>query len=229
MPFELPPSTEVKLLHVNHRYEFHGEDRVLAVDLNFEREASNDQLDLLDPALRLALYCNRAATDGQASLPEVLKVLPNLRLPHLNGQKFKWHGTDKFKGYDFTLDYGLGDDFSNIDFENCAVGKWEFETKEGGSSVLRWQVSYAGIALTDEALTKLIRHEQKQCFIELKAPDKLVLVKGGKVKAKATAAGDDDQDDLLDEGYSDGSGDGDGSADTQDTPLAAMQRGTAAA
>lgn len=197
MPFALNEVTEVRLAHVNHRQEFHGEEKVLAVDLNFEWETSNEKLDLLDPALRTALYFNVAAVDGQEALPEMLQVLPNLRVPNLNGCKFKYRGNDKHKGYDFTLDYGLGDEQSNIEFPDCAAGKHEIEVKEGGSIVHRWQVSYAGERLTDDALVKLIRHEQKQAFITLKAPAVLVLVKGG--KAKAAAVADEAQEDLLDD------------------------------
>lgn len=216
MPFELSSVTEVKLLHVNHRKEFHGEEKVQAVDLNFEWETSNEKLDLLDPALRTALYFNAAANEGQEALPEVLAILPNLRLPHLNGGKFKYRGNDKFKGYDFELDFGLGDEESNVRFEDCAVGKYEVETKEGGTITLRWQVSYAGDRLTGPVMSKLIDHEQEKAFITLKAPATLVLVKGGKSKAPAAEAAD--EEDLL------SGGDGDEPQDDEDTPEKALER-----
>lgn len=197
MPFELQEVTRVRLLHVNHRKEFHGDEKVPAVDLNFEWEGSNEMLDRLDPSLRQALYFNSAAVEGQEALPEMLAILPNLRVPKLNGGKFKFGGNDKFKGYDFVLDYGLGDDESNVEFPDCAVGKYEFETKEGGTIVLRWQVSYAGERFAGEVVSKLIDHEQKNCFITLKAPAVLVLVKGGKTKPAAT--GDDTQGELTED------------------------------
>lgn len=227
MPFELQSVTEVKLLHVNHRKEFHGDEKVQAVDLNFEWETSNEALDLLDPALRQALYWNASAEAGQEALPEVLSVLPNLRIPHLNGGKFKYRGNDKHKGYDFALDYGLGGEDSNVDFPDCAVGKYEIEAKEGGSIVLRWQVSYAGERLTGPVMSKLIDHEQEKAFITLKAPAVLVLVKGGKAKPPAASA--DGEGDLLD-----GEGDGEPEDDTdpdadEDTPEKALQRATAGA
>ncbi len=206
MPFELTAVTEVKLLHVNHRKEFHGEERVQAVDLNFEWETSNEKLDLLDPALRTVLYHNAAAEEGQEALPEVLAILPNLRVPHLNAGKFKYRGNDKFKGYDFELDYGLGDGQSNVRFEDCAVGKYEIEAKEGGTIVLRWQVSYAGERLTGEVMSKLIAHEQEKAFITLKAPGLLVLIKGGKAAKTAPSA---DGEDLLGDGDDQGDGEGD--------------------
>jgi hypothetical protein len=196
MAFEITSVQEVRLLHVNHRKEFHGEEKVQAVDLNFEWETSNEALDLLDPTLRRMLYWNASADAGQEALPDVLAILPNLRCPHLNGGKFKYRGNDKHKGYDFALDYGLGDDESNVEFPDCAAGKYEIEAKEGGSIVLRWQVSYAGERLTGPVMSKLIDHEQEKAFITLKAPAVLVLVKGG--KTKAAAASIDAQEDLLD-------------------------------
>jgi hypothetical protein len=219
MPFELVETTQVKLLHVNHRKEFHGDDKVQAVDLNFEWETTNECLDLLDPALRTMLYFNAAAAEGQEGLPEVLSVLPNLRCPHLNGGKFKYRGGDKFKGYDFLLDFGLGGEASNVDFPDCAVGKHEIEAKENGFVVMRWQVSYAGDRLTGPVMSKLIDHEQENAFITLKAPVPLVLVKGG--KSKPAAAPSDEQENLIDDDSDDTGGE---DSDAEDTPEAAMQR-----
>lgn len=198
MPFELKEVTECRLLHVNHRKEFHGDEQVLAVDLNFEKEGGNELLDLLDEAIRTALYFNRAATSGQENLPEVLAVLPNLRLPQLNGQKFKWGDhSAKLKGYRFVLDYGLGDEQSNVEFADSSVGKFEFETKEGGTVVLRWQLSYAGDAITESTLFKLIDHEQKAAHVTLSAGPNLQLVKGGKTKTAPQPSEDDGQQSLT--------------------------------
>lgn len=219
--FELLTVTECALKHVNHRQEFHGEEKVLAVDLNFEKEGPNDLLDLIDPEIRLALYKNAAGNDGQVDLPGAIAILPNLRMPQLNGQKFKWHGNDKFKGYGFVLDYGLGDDKSNVAFTDAAVGKFWFETKEGGTVVLGWQVSYAGDGITDEILFKLIKHEQEKVHIQLNAPAVLQLVKGGKAKPAADGGGEQ-QEDLLDgEGDVEGDDDAPG-ADTPEGRLLAM-------
>jgi hypothetical protein len=219
MPFELVETTQVKLLHVNHRKEFHGDDKVQAVDLNFEWETTNDSLDLLDPALRQMLYFNAAALEGQEALPEVLTVLPNLRCAHLNGGKFKYRGNDKFKGYDFLLDFGLGDDQSNVDFPDCSVGKHEIEVKENGFVVMRWQVSYAGEKLTGPVMSKLIDHEQEAAFITLRAPVPLVLVKGGKLKTKVTSIDGEGNEETLFDSEAEEEVDEDA-----DTPEKAMQR-----
>jgi hypothetical protein len=180
--FELAAVTPCTLSHVNLRKEFHGEERVQAIDLNFLKEGSNELLDLIDPELRTMLYCNRAAIDGQIELPEHLQILPDLRAPKFNGQKFKYGGNDKYQGYTFIFDFGLGDAQSNIDFLNASAGKFSIEVKEGGTVAIGWQVSYSGDGLTDDAMTRLVRHEGEEVFIQLLAPSVLQLVKGGKAK-----------------------------------------------
>lgn len=201
-PFELTAVTEVLLTHINLRKEFHGEEKVQAIDLNFSIEGSNDLLDLVDPVLRDLHYFNRAEVAGQEKLPETIRVLPDLRAPKLNGQKFKYGGNDKYKGYGFEQDFGLGAEAgSNIFFTDASAGKFSYETKEGGTVKLDFQVSYSGDALTDDAMTRLVRAEGEKVFIKLLAPSVLTLVKGGKApKAAAEEEGDDAQGGLdLDE------------------------------
>lgn len=198
-PFELTAVTECLLSHVNLRKEFHGEERVQAIDLNFSIEGSNDLLDLVDPALRELHYFNRAEVVGQETLPDTIRILPDLRAPKLNGQKFKYGGNDKYKGYGFEQDFGLGAEAgSNIFFTDASAGKFSYETKEGGTVKLDFQVSYSGDALTDEAMTRLVRAEGEKVFIKLLAPSVLTLVKGGKAAKAAADDADDDSQAGLD-------------------------------
>jgi hypothetical protein len=139
---------------------------------------------------------------GQDRMPDTIRVLPDLRAPKLNGQKFKYGGNDKYKGYGFEQDFGLGAEAgSNIFFTNAAAGKFSYETKEGGTVKLEFQVSYSGDSLTDEAMTRLVRAEGEKVFIKLLAPSVLTLVKGGKTPKAAAGDGeeeDDGQGDLID-------------------------------
>jgi hypothetical protein len=219
MNFELKEVTEVLLSNINIRRELHGDEHVIAVDLSMTKEGGNELLNLIDPAIRTALYHNAAADKGQEALPEVLAVLPNLRLPKLSNQKFTWGGKDKYKGYRLILDYGLGPDQSNVDLDECTVGGFRFETKEGGTVVLSWLVQYAGELLTEEVRGRLTGLTQEKIHVQILAPAVLQLVKGGKSKAPA---GDGDGDDLLG-----GEGDEDPDAD-EDTPEKAMERAHAA-
>lgn len=203
-PFELTSVTELTLTHVNLRKEFHGEEKVQAIDLSFSIEGGNDLLDLVDPALREMHYFNRAEVVGQEVLPDTIRILPDLRAPKLNGQKFKYGGNDKYKGYGFEQDFGLGAEAgSNLFFTNAAAGKFAYETKEGGTVKLDFQVSYSGESLTDEAMTRLVRAEGEKVFIKLLAPSVLTLVKGGKAPKAADPDDNDDQQDLIGDGDED--------------------------
>lgn len=213
--FELANVTEVTLSHVNLRKEFHGEEKVQAIDLSFQKEGGNELLDLIDPELRQMLYFNRTARDGQIELPEHMQILPDLRAPKLNGQKFKYGGNDKYKGYGFIFDFGIGGE-SNIEFTNASAGKFSLEAKEGGTVVIGWQVSYSGDGLTDDAMTRLVRHEGETVFIQLLAPAVLQLVKGGKAKA-AEAESEDGQGEIEEL-----------ETEFDDSPEAAFERSVAA-
>ena len=192
--FELTSVTECTCDHVNIREENHGEEKVLAVDLAFSKEGGNELLDLFDQEIRTTLYCNRAAEAGQEKLPEFLAVLPNLRLPALP-ERLGWGGTDKHGGYRMQVDYGLGDERSNVDLTDCAVGKRWIECKEGGTVTIGWRVSYAGEALQDVMTRgKLAGLKGQKAFITLNAPAVLQVIKGGKsVKAQTRAADPEDE------------------------------------
>lgn len=215
MNFELKAVTAVKLVHVNVRRELHGEDHVPAMDLSMRLEGSNELLDLLDPALRTSLYYNAAAKAGQESLPEVLAHLPNLRLAKLNAQKFSWAKGERHKGYRLLLDYGLGDDISNEDLDDCTVTGWRFETKEGGTVVLEWVVQYAGEKLTADCRGKLTGLTDELIHIQLFSPETPQIAKGKEKPAAAPdGAGDDNTGSLL----------GDGEDGNPVDPLEAMKK-----
>lgn len=182
--FQLPHVTECSCSHVNIREENHGDEKVLAVDLAFWVEGSNELLDLLHPDLRTTLYCNRAANEGQVEVPELLAVLPNLRV-HGVPERMRFGGDDKHGGYRMAVDYGLGDERSNIDLTACVVGKKWLEPKEGGTVKIGWRVSYAGEALQDVMTRgKLAGLKGQKAFIQLFPPATLQVIKGGKGKGK---------------------------------------------
>jgi hypothetical protein len=176
----LPATTECTCSHVSIRDENHGDEKVLAVDLQFWLEGPNDLLDLFHPELRRGLYCNKAADSGQVEVDEAIAVLPNLRTPGLP-EKLRFGGDDKHAGYRLIADYGLGDEKANIDLTECSVGKKWIEAKEGGTVRIGWRVSYAGEALNDVMTRgKLTGLMGQKAFIQLHAPATLQLVKGGK-------------------------------------------------
>lgn len=197
-PFVFDQITEVTLSHINIRREFHGDEHVHAVDLSMRLEASNNVLDKVEPKLREALYCNRAATAGQELLPEVMAVLPNLRFPRLNNQKFVYGKGDRLKGYSLTIDYGLGPEQSNVDLDGCTVTSLRFEVKEGGTVVLEWTVQYAGDKLDSDVRGLLTGLTGENIHIRL-LPEPGMQVVRGKEKAAPAATGDgmDEGEDMF--------------------------------
>lgn len=219
--FEFPQVTEVQLVHVNCRRELHGDEHVPAMDLSLRKEGSNELLDKLDPALRQALYYNAAATAGQEGLPEVLAVLPNLRVQKLNGQKFSWAKGERHKGYRFVLDYGLGDEESNIELDGCTVTNWRIETKEGGTVVLEWVVQYSGEKLTSDVRGKLTGLTDEPIYVQLFAPEVPQISRGKSTPPADPEGGGDGGADLLGGQGGEGSG---GTDDDVDNPEKALQR-----
>lgn len=197
--FELTSLTECKCNHVNIREENHGDEKVLAVDLSFSKEGGNELLDLFGPEWRTGLYWNRDAASGQEPLPEMLAVLPNLRMPGLP-ERMHVGGQDKHGDYRLIVDHGLGD--RNLDLTECVVGKKWVECKEGGTVTIGWRVSYAGEALQDVTTRGvLVGMKGQSAFIQLNAPAVLKVIKGGKHKAKVST---DDPQQTIEDGGGDG-------------------------
>ena len=98
-------------------------------------------------------------------------TLPNLRFPRLNGGKFALDDKkNKLAGYELFIEYGLGDERSNMVFDCCKVVKRVIETKEGGTVHLTWQVQYSGDRLDQETCGKLALLEQDLIAIRLIPP-----------------------------------------------------------
>lgn len=160
--FEFPSLIAVQLLNVNTRKELHGEEHVQAVDLSFKADFPNTILDdIFAPGLRDAMYFNAAADSGQVDLEGVDSTLPNLRFSKLNGQRFTWGGKDKLVGYTLRLEFGLGDDESNIELELCKVS--------GRVSVF-WKVQNASERLDMETCGKLVLLGGEEVTMSLTAP-----------------------------------------------------------
>lgn len=169
--FEFLTPIAVQMLNVNTRKELHGEEHVQAVDLSFKADFPNTILnDIFYPGLREALYFNAAADSGQVDLEGVDSTLPNLRFSKLNGQRFTWGGKDKLVGYVLRLEFGLGDDESNIELELCKVSARAVETKEGGTCTVFWKVQNASDRLDMETCGKLVLLGGEEVTMSLRAP-----------------------------------------------------------
>lgn len=170
--FEFREPTVVHLGNVNARKEIHGEDLVQAIDLSCKIDLTSSCLDdMFAPGLRKALYFNAAADAGQDDLNDIEASMPNLRFPKLNGQKFNFGGKDKLTGYILNMEYGLGDEISNIELELCKVYGRAFEIKEGGTVTVHFKVSNASNRLDKDTCGKLVLLGGVEVTMSLRAPD----------------------------------------------------------
>lgn len=236
MPFELQTVTEVTFTNANTRPEFHGEEHVRAVDITMRLKGENTLLDLIEKGLREHHFCNHSLQAGQEPLPEVVIPLPNLRHPKLP-TKFAYAKGEKWRGYRFTQDYGLGEEGgSNLDFTDCVLTGISYEIFEGGSVEIGFTIQYNGDELADDGVYGRCAGlaTEGTGHVQIIAPPTLTLVKGKgsyrSGKPDAPPAGDGDGGgDLLD---GDGDGDGDGGhagGEDEDTPERALERAAAGA
>lgn len=124
----------VDLVHKNERKEKHGEEEVLACDLNFKWETSNGVLAMFAPELRHSLY--KKPGDGQAELPgtDDPDHLTALRFPAM--APIKWMAGDLTGGL-LTFHTGVK---SLVKIDITRLHKFKLEPKEGGTVVVYFQV-----------------------------------------------------------------------------------------
>jgi hypothetical protein len=222
MPFQLEQVTQVSFTNANVRRELHGEEHVRAVDIAMSMKGENHLLDLIEPGLREHHFCNKAMTAGQETLPDVVIPLPNLRHPKLP-TKFQYAKGEKWRGYRYVLDFGLGGD-SNLDFSDCVLtGLW-YELSEGGSCEIGWTIQYNGEELNDDGTYGRLAGlaTMGEGHVQVIAPPVLQLV-----KSKSYRSGKPD----TPQGSDDGEGDllADGEEGDEDTPEKALERAAAGA
>jgi hypothetical protein len=224
----LPEVCQVHCRHVQIRNEHHGDDLVRAIDMAFYIEGGNELLDHFDEGLRLALYCNRDADQGQETIPGAIAVLPHLRVPDMKGSTIKWLPNEKWGGYRLIVDYGVGGEGSDVDLTGCVLAKRTYTVNEPHARI-DWRVSYAGLLLDDEAIRgRLTGLVDQDCWIRLIPPANLQLVKGAKPKA---AADDGQQGTLEEDGEQEEEGGEGGPEEGANDPTGAFlqQHGSAAA
>lgn len=214
--------TDVTLASVNFRKEIHGDDHVQAVDLKMAADVPNTLLDTIQPGLREALYCNNDAANGQVTIVDLPETLPNLRFPRLNGGKFALDDKkNKLAGYELFIDYGLGDERSNMVFDCCKVVKRVIETKEGGTVNLAWTVQYSGDRLDQETCGKLALLEQDLIAIRLIPP--VVVVDEAEDEGPENPFGDEEPDEEAAPTVEDLFIGGAGEAADEDAEVAALE------
>lgn len=223
MAFQLPDVTECICTNANPRTEIHGKDengkerRVRAIDLTFQFTTENTVLNAIAPGLREHFYRNKAADAAQETLPDVVIPLPNIRFPQLKTDDIRWE-QPKSRGYRWIWDWGR--EAQHVDFSDVAVGGLALTLHEGGTTDVKFSVSYNGADLEDNTLYGELcgLAAMGKVHIQLLAPAELVPAKKGWRSGKADEPEKTDGGaPLLDAGPGDDDHDDD---DTGDQPLA---------
>jgi hypothetical protein len=198
MPFELSAVTKISVTNANPRREFHGEEKVRAIDISFCIKGENTLLDLLEPGLREHHFWNKALTAGQETLPDVVIPLPNLRHPNLP-LAYTYAKGQKWRGYRFIWDFGT--DNAHVDFTDAVLTGMRYEIAEGGSVSIFGTIQYNGDELGDNDLYGELSGlaSDEDIHIRLLAPAELIAAKKGYRAGKPdtpAAAADDGQGEL---------------------------------
>lgn len=141
-----------KLENANPRAELHGDEHKLAVDLKLSTDVSNGMLAVFDPALKSALYWKGDGSQGE--LLDDPGHLPALRFPEMG--PIRW--SKDLAGYTLTVHVGVSGS-SNIVLADCAVDKFVFEPKEGGSVGISFRIQAHPDPVTLGRLCELIQQD----------------------------------------------------------------------
>lgn len=111
------------------------------------------QLHVARAKLREALYFRSETTEAQGEIDGVDQVLPNKRFAQL--QPLAWDL--ELTGCKVVVDYGLGDDVSNVELCDCKVNQFRIDPKEGGTVELTFRVQTSNLptGALDKLSTKL--------------------------------------------------------------------------
>jgi len=162
--FTFDTPTAVKLGHVNLRAEKRGEQSAPAIDVKFVRQAGNDALAMLHPGLKDALYFRDEQTEAQGQIDGVPEIAPNLRFPKLGSLAWDL----EMSGCRVVIDYGLGDELSNIVLADCKVNQFRVECMEGGTVEITFRVQTSNFP--SGALDKLAGKLDQETKITIDGP-----------------------------------------------------------
>lgn len=151
---------KVQLVHKNERLEKHGDEEVLACDLNFLWETSNGSLALFDPVLRSMLY--KRADDAQMEISPDPEHLTALRFPAL--APIKWMAGE-VSGGKLVFFTGVK---SRFEVDCIKLGKFKIEAKEGGTVEIGFQIQCRPNEQQSGKLSKF--YADKHCLVTFTPP-----------------------------------------------------------
>lgn len=152
---------KVQLVHINVRLEKHGEEEVLANDLNFVWETNNGALAMFAPDLRSAMY--KRADGAQQELVDDPEHLVALRFPGM--APIKWT-LGELIGGELCFHTGVK---SLVKIDIIKAHKYRLECKEGGTVVISFQVQCRPTEQQSGKLSKFLT--DKHCTVSVTPPD----------------------------------------------------------
>lgn len=147
----------IKVTNVNARTEKHGEDNVLALDLQIEARMSNDALSMFSPTLKNAFYFRDESIQGE--LIDDKTHAPNLRNPLIGTIKY---GAE-FDHMQVRIHHGVRDE-DDIVFSDAKVDKFKFICQEGGTVVIAFR---AQVHPTEKDAAKLLTLIQSEVHVSV--------------------------------------------------------------
>lgn len=149
-------AAKVRLIHKNERLEKHGEEEVLACDLDFDFETSNAVLAEFSPELRSAFY--KRPDSAQGEIIDDPEHLTALRCPELGVQKFSgaMHKTE------LVLLKGTR---KHVVFAEAKVHKFSFNCKDGGTVLVGFRAQVHPDETQSGKLSGLLQN--KHCVVTL--------------------------------------------------------------
>jgi len=154
---------KVQLIHKNERLEKHGDEDVLACDLNFSWETGNGCLAMFAPDLRSMFY--KRLDDAQQELDPDPEHLTALRFPGLGKSGVVGWELGELTGGTLTFHVGVKTKFE-IPMQKLA--KFKLEPKEGGTVVVYFQVQCHPNEQQSGKLSKF--YADKHCIITITPP-----------------------------------------------------------
>lgn len=150
----------LKIAHVKHRLEKHGDEDVPAVDMKLVYRASNDVLAMFSPTLKSSLYWFDESVQGQVL--DDPAYLPNIKNPKIEPLKWK----DKHEHMVFRIHHGVTDDEAMV-FPEATASKFVIHPLEGGAVTIEFLVQ---ALLRDNSMDALIHVEKTEVYCSLQ-PD----------------------------------------------------------
>lgn len=147
----------IKITNINTRTEKHGDDNVLALDLQIEARMPNEALSMFSSTLKNAIYFKDESIQGD--LVDDKTHAPNLRNPLLG--PLKWGA--EMEHMQVRIHHGVRDE-DDIVFSEAKINKFKFICQEGGTVVIAFR---AQVHPTEKDAAKLLTLIQSEVHVSV--------------------------------------------------------------